>query len=141
VAEVGARLIIDTNIWLERMLDQQRAAEVARLFSHVPDRDLAISEFSLYSIGHILVARAQVDDWQLFVTDAFVDGHVSRVRLTSSDLIHVTDAIQQFRLDFDDAYQYLAATSRDLQLVSFDTDFDRTDLGRLDPQDVLDQMG
>lgn len=136
--ENGPRLIVDTNIWLERMLDQKRADEVARLLGAVPDRELAISEFAFYSIGHLLVARERPLDFRRFVADLFVDGHVFLVRLTGEDYYDVLDAIEQYRLDFDDAYQCVAATSRELGLVSFDTDFDRTDLERLEPQDVLD---
>jgi predicted nucleic acid-binding protein len=33
-------------------------------------------------------------------------------------------------LDFDDAYQYVAAEKHSMALVSFDADFDRTDRGR-----------
>ena len=44
----GTRLIVDTNIWFERMLGQERAGEVARFLDRVPDRELAMSEFSLY---------------------------------------------------------------------------------------------
>lgn len=138
MGENGARLIVDANIWLERMLDQERADEVARFLGAVPDRGLAISEFAFYSIGHLLVAREQLLDVRRFVADLFVDGHVLLVRLTGEDYFDVLDAIEQYRLDFDDAYQYMAATSRQLKLVSFDTDFDRTDLDRLEPQDVLD---
>ena len=136
-----ARLIVDTNIWLERLLGQERADEVSRLLNTVPDRELAISEFAFYSIGHILVAREQLVGFRRFVTDLFVDGHVSTVRLVGEDFFDVLGAIEQYRLDFDDAYQYVAATSRELQLVSFDTDFDRTDLERWEPADVLDQYG
>jgi predicted nucleic acid-binding protein len=140
MAEHSARLIVDTNIWLERMLDQERAGEVARFLDCVPDRELAMSEFTLYSIGHILIAREQFLDLRRFVADTIVDGHVARVQLASAELDDVVDVAQhQFNLDFDDAYQYVAATSRDLELVSFDTDFDRTDLDRLEPQDVLDR--
>lgn len=114
---------------------------MARLLNTIPDRDLAISEFSFYSIGHILTAREQLLGFRRFVTDAFVDGHVSIARLIGEDFYDVLDAIEQYRLDFDDAYQYVAATSRELELVSFDTDFDRTDIERLEPADVLDQFG
>lgn len=120
-----ARLIVDTNIWLERLLDQERADEVSRLLNTVPDRELAISEFAFYSIGHILVAREQLVGFRRFVVDLFVDGHVSITRLTGKGFFDVLGAIEQYRLDFDDAYQYVAATSRELQLVSFDTDFDQ----------------
>jgi predicted nucleic acid-binding protein len=139
--ENDARLIVDTNIWLERLLGQKRADEVTRLLNTVPGCDLATSEFAFYSIGHILVAREQLFGFRRFVTDLFVDGNVSIVRLAGKDFYDVLGAIEQYHLDFDDAYQYVAATSRELRLVSFDTDFDRTDIERLEPADVLDRSG
>lgn len=36
---------------------------------------------------------------------------------------------KQFNLDFDDAYQYVAAQKTNLSLISFDTDFDHTERG------------
>ena len=42
-------------------------------------------------------------------------------------------------LDFDDAYQYVAAERFDLEIVSFD-DFDRTSIGRLPPEDALERL-
>jgi predicted nucleic acid-binding protein len=53
--------------------------------------------------------------------------------------VHVLNAIDEFGLDFEDAYQHGTAKTRDLALVSFDDDFDDTDLDRLTPQDVLDE--
>jgi len=41
-----------------------------------------------------------------------------------------------FQLDFDDAYQYVVAEKFDLMLVSFDTDFDRTDRNRIIPANI-----
>lgn len=42
----------------------------------------------------------------------------------------------QYSLDFDDAYQYVAAERFGLQLVSFDRDFEQTPLRRLHPSEV-----
>ena len=44
---------------------------------------------------------------------------------------------KRFSLDFDDAYQYTEAVKYDLQIVSFDTDFDRTERGRKTPAQIL----
>lgn len=44
------------------------------------------------------------------------------------------------RLDFDDAYQYVAAELNDVLLVSFDGDFDNTELGRITPTEALAQQ-
>jgi predicted nucleic acid-binding protein len=42
-----------------------------------------------------------------------------------------------FGLDFDDAYQYVAAERFGTVLVSFDSDFDRTKRGRKSPEMLL----
>ena len=46
---------------------------------------------------------------------------------------------ERFGLDFDDAYQYVAAEKNDLTIVSFDKDFDRTERGRVPPSEVTGQ--
>lgn len=45
--------------------------------------------------------------------------------------------MQTHQLDFDDAYQYVIAKRDNLTLVSFDADFDRTDLQRRTPAQTL----
>lgn len=46
--------LIDTNIWLELLLRQDKASEVAAFFQAVDASSLAITDFTLYSIGIIL---------------------------------------------------------------------------------------
>jgi hypothetical protein len=43
-------------------------------------------------------------------------------------------------MDFEDAYQYVAAEKYGYTLTSFDADFDNTKLGRKTPADVLKEM-
>jgi len=71
-----------------------------------------------------------------FVQDVFIEGAVVMVRLAPQDTRDIVRVMEEFDLDFDDAYQYVAAEKRDLTIVSFDTDFDRTKLGRKQPSDV-----
>lgn len=49
----------------------------------------------------------------------------------------LTKIAERFNLDFDDAYQYVAAEKYDLVIVSFDADFDRTELQRKTPAEIL----
>ena len=46
--------LLDTNIFLELFLDQDKADDVEKLLRTVPKERLYISEFSLYSVGIIL---------------------------------------------------------------------------------------
>lgn len=40
-------------------------------------------------------------------------------------------------LDFDDGLQYYYAKKLGVNIISFDKDFDKTDLKRLEPRDVI----
>lgn len=130
-------LLIDTSIWLEYLLDQERAEEVSRLLTTVPPSRLSVTEHAIGSIGVILKNVDQIPDYFQFVRETLHDAPVERVGLTPSELLDMEKAMVSFTLDLDDAYQYAGVTSRELELVSFDTDFDRTDLERLEPQDIL----
>ncbi|PSQ73556.1 MAG: VapC toxin family PIN domain ribonuclease [Bacteroidetes bacterium QH_9_64_21] len=134
----STRFLIDTSIWLEFLLDQERAEEAEAMFKAVPLARFALTEFSLYSIG--LGLTRQGEDFLVFLRRNFLDRSLRRIRLRGGELLRLPEAMNEFRLDFDDAYQYVAATSRELDLVSFDTDFDRTDIERLEPTEVLDEF-
>ncbi|NBC18160.1 MAG: PIN domain-containing protein [Bacteroidetes bacterium] len=129
--------LLDTNIWLERLLDQDRSEEVRHLIEQVNPERLHITAFSLYSIGIILSRLGETRAFTVFVRDLLLDGGVRCIRLDPSQLVRTAAVIDRFGLDFDDAYQYCAAEQHELELVSFDADFDRTDLRRRTPQDIL----
>ena len=44
---------------------------------------------------------------------------------------------ERFNFDFDDAYQYVIAEKYNLTIISFDTDFDRTERGRKTPAEII----
>ena len=71
-----------------------------------------------------------------FIEDLFIDGSVTVVALDPVQMKSLVQAMELYRLDFDDAYQYTAAAEYNLALVSFDNDFERTPGGRLTPADV-----
>lgn len=59
------------------------------------------------------------------------------LHLEPSDMPDLVSVMERFSLDFDDAYQNLAATKYHLTLVSFDRDFDRTDKGHTTPGQLM----
>ena len=130
-------LLIDSNVWLERLLGQDRALEVERFLAETPTNALYISDFALHSIGIVLDRFNRIDALSVFVNDLFLLGGVELIRLTPSDIPNIVDVIQRFNLDFDDAYQYVTAEKNGLTIVSFDADFDRTQLGRKQPTDFV----
>lgn len=129
--------LVDTNVWLERLLNQEKSDEVGRFLNQVSARDLSVTDFTFHSICVILTRLGRGKVLLDFVQDVFVDGAVNLVSLKPSDTHALVGTIDKYNLDFDDAYQYLAAEQNGLVLISFDTDFDVTDKGKKSPAEIL----
>ena len=134
------KYLVDTNVWLELLLEQERASEVRKFFQEIEARLLALTEFSLYSIGVILIRLGKDPIFEDFLSDTIEDSGAIRIHLETTDLKQALVNRQQFNLDFDDAYQYTAAERYDLTLISFDSDFDRTTRGRKTPAQILEEL-
>jgi predicted nucleic acid-binding protein len=129
--------LVDTNLILEVLLRQAKSEEVKRFLEHARSDQLFLTEFSLYSLGVLLIRRNMHDIFLRAVEDLLFTGGMTLLRLVPADLADVTRRSKQFGIDFDDAYQYVAADKHNLVIVSFDADFDRTERGRKTPQTVL----
>jgi uncharacterized protein len=127
------QFLVDTNLWLELLLNQQRAPKVRSLLQEHEGSDFALTEFPLYSIGIILTRLNRDDAFEQFITDALGHGGTRVVRLGATDMQFLLAARKQFGLDFDDVYQYMAAEKYNLTLLKFDADFDRTARSRMTP--------
>ena len=128
--------LVDTNIWLERLLGQSKSDEVGKFLDQTPTNNLFITDFAFHSIGVILTRLKRNAVLLDFVQDVFVEGSVTMVSLKPEETQDVVDAIDRYQLDFDDAYQYLAAERNGLTLVSFDGDLDKTPNGRKTPAEM-----
>ncbi len=128
--------LIDTNIFLELLLKQDRYREVDRFLKNVNSSDLYVTEFTIYSIGVILF-RLKKPLLFLQWVDDIVKAGVQITRLSPENMKSLTDVALTYNLDFDDAYQYAVADQYDSQIVSFDRDFDRTEKKRKEPSDLL----
>jgi hypothetical protein len=125
--------LIDTNIWLERMLNQEYAENVRLFLDQHPSDQLLITDFSFHSIGVVLCRLGHKEVFSLFVRDVLIDGAVSLVALNPDDMPFLIQVMDTFNLDFDDAYQYAVAERYAATIVSLDRDFDRTERGRITP--------
>jgi predicted nucleic acid-binding protein len=132
--------LLDTNIFLELILDQEKADDVEKFLRSVQKEKLYISEFSLYSVGIILFRQKLYDIFIRFVDDLIFTYGIHLVKLAPKDIKQLVEVAKQFNLDFDDAYQYTIAELYDLKIVSFDSDFDRTKRGRKTPEDILKEF-
>lgn len=129
--------LVDTNVWLERLLNQKKSEEAGEFLGRVPAGDLYVTDFTFHSICVILTRLARRKVLLDFVRDVFVDAPVSLVSIKPRDTKDLVEAIDKHGFDFDDAYQYVAARQNGLTLVSFDSDFDRVENGKKTPGEIL----
>ena len=127
--------LLDTNIFLELLLDREHADDIERFLRTAAPGTLFLSEFSLCSIG-IFLLRQKMHQEFLGMVDDLMKGGVRPVRLGPGDMRELVKASVHYNLDFDDAYQYAVSEKCDLTIVSLDTHFDRTPRGRKAPEDI-----
>jgi uncharacterized protein len=129
--------LIDTNIWLEIILEQEKAEEARNFLQSINSSSIFITDFSVCSIGIHLLRGKKHDVFVGFINDAFVKVGIGLIRLEPIEMREISSISLGYNLDFDDAYQYFVAEKYDLTIVSFDGDFDRTHRGRKTPQEIL----
>lgn len=122
--------LLDTNIWLERLLAQAKSDEVGDLLNRIPAAEIHITDFAFHSICVVLTRLKQEAALLDFVEDVFIDGEVRLASVRPDEMTQLIDVMHRFKLDFDDAYQYTVAEKHDLAIVSFDNDFNRTTRGK-----------
>jgi predicted nucleic acid-binding protein len=132
--------LIDSSVWLEILLEQDGHEAARALLERMAPGEAVMSEFSLYSIGIILTRHGRGEDYELFMEETVGSGSVERARLDLGALRKLSTVMEEEGLDFDDAYQYVAAERFDLEIVSFDDDVDRTSIARLAPEDALERL-
>jgi predicted nucleic acid-binding protein len=102
----------------------------------IVEHQFFISDYSVHSIGLLLFRRKQHETLRQFLMEMITDA-VIITSLPLDDTGSVVEAAKRFGLDFDDAYQYVSAEKYGLTLISFDSDFDRTERGGKLPSQVL----
>jgi predicted nucleic acid-binding protein len=129
--------LLDTNIFLEYILSRTRVDEVRDFFRRADLNVLHISDFSLHTIGVLYLREHKSREFILFVDKDIIGSGIRVLSLPPENFTKITGAADRFHLDFDDAYQYAVAEQNGLSIVSFDKDFDRTEKGRMEPQDLF----
>jgi len=125
--------LVDTNIWLEILLEQKKSWEAKLFFERVETENIHITEFSVYSIGIILSKYKKTDVLRNFLFDLIYESAIDVIRLKDDDHFKIIEAMENYSLDFDDAYQYVAAKKMNLTMISFDSDFNKTPEKRVLP--------
>jgi len=133
------KYLVDTNIWLELLLNQEKSEVVSEFLTLVPPTQLFVSDFAIHSIGVILSRLKKFDALSLFLNDLFINGQIEQISLEPLDLIDVTYNIKKYNLDFDDSYQFTIAEKFGMTLVTFDKDFKAVGLKKKTPQEIINK--
>lgn len=73
------RLLIDTNIFLELILEQERGIEARNLLGKTEDHDFFLTDYSLHSIGLLLFRLRRHHFFQEFLDDMLIRAGTSLI--------------------------------------------------------------
>jgi len=114
------KILINTNIFLEILLNQQKAS-ICISYLQTNRQFSCITDFSLHSIGLLCNKRKLDSAFILFLNDVLPS--LSVLSIEPLKLFEVIKQTQLTNLDFDDSYQYLVALQNNLEIATLDQDF------------------
>jgi predicted nucleic acid-binding protein len=134
-----ASYLIDTNIFVEFLLEQERADESLRLMECIErgELDAYVTSFALHSIAVILDRRKDIDLLEKFFDRVIQAKGLQVYHTEPSEEKRIAELIKTVKLDFDDTLHYHVAHTLAATLVSFDRGFDATDLKRIEPDALM----
>jgi len=132
-------ILIDTNIFLELLLGQKRAAECERLLDAVSrgQKEALVTHFTVHAVEAALrtgeplttFLRNLEHSLGLYIYDTDVPEEMAAGLLS-----------EKIERDFDDALQYYVAKKLGVEsIVSFDEHFDGLDVRRVEPRVVMEE--
>lgn len=124
--------LFDTNIFLEILLDQDKKEICKRLLTD-NSGNIYLSDFSLHSIGVILLKLKKLKTFEQFLTDVLP--HATILSLPKVKYFNIVDVASKYQLDFDDSYQALIAIEYELGIKTMDKDF--TKIAAAIPVEIL----
>ena len=127
--------LIDANVILEVLYKRERWEESLRFLNAVKRGSVSayVLHFALHGISAILGRPALVSK---FLAEVLSWRGLSVVDLSVDEELAAAEIAERVGLDFDDGLHYYFAKKARVPIVSFDRDFDRTDIRRLEPAQV-----
>lgn len=130
-------MVVDTNVFLETMLNQERADECEAFLMKIAVGELSVvvSRFSIHAIEAIIGKGEMIGR---FLRDVNSSNGLRMYDTDTEDEIAVTLFLETSKLDFDDALQYFVAKKLGAEsIISFDRGIDNLDIKRLEPIQVI----
>lgn len=119
--------LIDTNIFLEILLEQEKADECANFLSNlVQTKNVGIvTSYTLHSIETILCNLERYNVLIAFLEDFTNNDFIRHYQTTPEEELKIVQSLSNLKLDFDDALQYFVAKKFDASLVTYDKHFNK----------------
>jgi uncharacterized protein len=135
------KILVDANIFLEFLLNQDRAEESMKLMGKIEEKkfDAFVTSFSLHTIEVILNRNKKHTLLNDFLKRVMNAPALTVYQTTIQEERDIALLAPQVGLDFDDGLQYFVTKALGASLISFDHDFDTTDLKRIEPHSLLSE--
>jgi len=130
-------ILLDTNIFLELLLDQKRATDCEELLQLISKgkTEAAVTHFAVHAVEAVI---GDPNSLATFLGNLEHSAGLSIYDTNLSDEMAAALITQKIDLDFDDTLQYYVAKKLGVDaLVSFDKHFDKVDIRRIEPRDLL----
>ena len=134
------KMLIDSNIIFSLLLEQNDYKETEKLFDAIDHLSLKVQilDFALYSATLNFLRRGNDKEIKQFLGILDSSKNIFIYRPKPSE---ISEALSlKVNLDLDDKLHYYLAKKKNLTLISFDHDFDKTDLKRLTPAQALKNL-
>ena len=128
-------ILVDTNVFLEYLLDRRNADDCGRLLGKLSAGEVegVVTRYSLHSIE--AVYRSPLLGGFLANIDRSLGLYVRDT--STAEEIEVAALSGKIGLDYDDSLQYYVAKKLGAEkIVSYDRHFDGLDIPRAEPRDV-----
>lgn len=129
--------LIDTNIFLEILLEQEKCEECEALINRINQSEALfyVSSFTMHSIEVIMIRSHKSDQLAEFLHDVIIS-KIIRIDTNMNDELNILKIMKKLKLDFDDSLQYYLCDKYNLKIISYDKHFDKTPIKRLEPADL-----
>ncbi len=130
-------LLVDTNIFLELFLGQEKAEECEKLLQKISKGELeaVVSKFTIYAIEAVLNESGLI---LAFLRNVQGSLGLNVYETSIEDEMAASMLMGKTSLDFDDTLQYYLAKKLGVEaIVSYDKHFDKADVKRREPSELL----
>jgi predicted nucleic acid-binding protein len=130
-------ITIDTSVFVETLLGQERAGESKELLDRIGEGNIeaVISRFALHATEAMIRSMKTLSE---FLRDIKNSKGLKIYDTTLVEEASIVELIGKTKLDFDDCVQfYVARQTNSSAIVSFDKHFDSCGIRRSEPRDIL----